>query len=336
MVAPSTARIRSPGRMPASRPGRRRSRSAPRTRAAQGEHRRRCPRRRRAACGRARPAAGGDVARIGVEMVEQLVEEAADQRLGAGAPDRVGGVPGRPASIGAAASPQARDRSSAAARWASRMRPGASRRRLPSRSSAVQRRVQRGQAAQAPHGQLRDRHRLQRARRHEGEGGADHIGHQRCSNAGAARRTARRPPARRPSSRSSSATRAAGQAQRHLASRAQAAPRAGSRPPPRSAARLGAARRAGAGARMMWNTSPPVTGLASASRTSTSCARRKLEAVRRPVRRLAASSCIQKSSGREDTGTSPLAPLSGDCDEKAEPCHPGDARGERSRPPCRP
>ena len=78
---------------------------------------------------------------------------------------------------------------------------------------------------------------------------------------------------------------------------------------PAGRAASGLARLAGAPA--MAKIMPPVTGLASASRTSTSCARPEGDAgaaARQRLGRLRRS--IRNRRGRPDIGTSPLAPLS--------------------------
>ena len=112
--------------------------------------------------------------------------------------------------------------------------------------------IERGQPTQAPDGKLRDRHRIEHARRHEGERRryrrrSDPDRAMRCSGWAAWPRWPMQPAA--------------------AAGRRAGSPGGGTVSLPDVSAPRRACR--------TWNTRPPVTGLASASRTSTSCARRK-------------------------------------------------------------
>ena len=257
------------------------------------------------------------IARIGVEVVEQLVEEAAQHALRAGPPHRLGGVPAAAHELRGRLAPARGIVRRRAARGLTSVRGAGAQ---PQRAVAQfhrQPRVERGQPAQPPQRELPDRHGLQRARRHEGERGGGDLRHQPLVQrlAGHERLGAR------PAARGTAASRNAGDHHR----RRDASPPVA---PGRAAGRGRPCR--------MWNTSPPVTGLASASRTSTSWARRIGEA-RAPARQGLGRFVVNPEivwQGRHRDESARAA--AGNCDEKTEPGHAGNARREHALRPCRP
>ena len=269
-----------------------------------------------------RASRGADIARIGVEMVEHLVEEALHEPCVPArrtAPRRPGGG----CSSRRRVAPGGRSRSSAGSGSATDGRgPAREHERRP--ATPV---VRSGSSAVSPRSpqtrELRHRHRFQDAGRHEGE------------------RRARR---RRSTSRG---VEAAARRRTVWARRGSDAAAAASRKPtPASPARAtacfpacralpGARRRAlqdvehqAAGDRARLG--EPHLDLLRQAEDQAACGGRSGSAsVHRASRNRPAGS---------DTGTIPLAPLAGDCDEKPEPRHAGNARGEiRARlcPPCR-
>ena len=102
--------------------------------------------------------------------------------------------------------------------------------------------------------------------------------------------------------------------------------RAPPRPRPRRRNRRGRRMRGAPPSR--WNTRLPVRGSASASRASTACPSVKRSPVLRPTSARPASSSVHRSSGRDASGTIPLAPFDSTRDEEAEACHPRNARIE--------
>ena len=189
-----------------------------------------------------------------------------------------------------------------AVRTSMRSRPPVSR-SLPSRAPREVR-IERGQPVQPPDGQLRYRHRLERARRHEGQRGR--YRHSR-PDLGRIRRLA-------------TGWACAGT----ISSRSSRTPR---RITCGGTVSLAVASASGTPCRT-WKTRPPVTGLASASRTSTSCARRNTCRVRRPVRVCSLHRAASNRPAKWRTGTMPLAPLSVNCDEQPESRHARNSRSE--------
>ena len=205
------------------------------------------------------PQQGGFVARVGIEMVEHLVEEGLDHPLGAGAAHRGRGVPRRRRHCrrrvgpgGGASSRGAGAAQNVPARPAEFQPPGA--------EDGGEIGVERGQAAQAPYGQLRHDHRFQCPWRHEGQRRGVDLPGQRDVESWR----------RRGVERDSRAGSRGARERQQQEQETEASHRRRDRfptCPPRYEGRDGRPC-------MSWNTRPPVTGLASASRTSTSCARR--------------------------------------------------------------
>ena len=204
-----------------------------------------------------------DVTRVGVEVVEQLVEEALDDALGAGAPHRR----------------RCGDRRFRQTHGCRRPRFGRidGRQRLLCQHAITpgqhqfavllprgQVRIQRRQAAQAPDRQRRHRHRIQDARLHERQRNGIDVGDQARIEAAIGSRL---------------------RVRRHDHQQEQQ---------DGEAVHLWRDRFPGCCVSgTTWKTRPPVTGLASARRTSTSCASRKTCRVRRPVNVCSRSSCCQ-------------------------------------------
>ena len=306
---PSTDRIASPGRMPATAPGRRETRPRRRCRGpppGQTASRRR-PGRRGARDPRRRRA-GGDIARVRIEVVEQLVEEALHDALRAGAAHRRRDLPAAASGKLVAAAGPAVDVGVRRRRLAATIRSRRSSAKLPSRQACGQVRVERGQPAQPPDRQLRDRHRLQCARRHEGERRGIDVGQRDADRSRRAATVWAR-------ARERSATERAGQR--------RGSP--GPRSPPLCAvgAALARARLAGCGTpgRRSPGWLPPAAPRPPApAGTRGGCDGRSASA---PFRHAA-----RNRPAATRTGTMPLAPLLRDCDEKSEARHAGNSCGE--------